>query len=124
MLGTWKLSASRIAFQILGTGEPLLESNGFGYFTRQEHVTPFAGFTGRLYGLDAEEYESFSSPLPDYVYYYESEFVLHNNTNTLASDNLKMEVELFNSKFPSLLPCRSTSRFRKVSLSLTFGTTT
>lgn len=23
--------------------EPLLESNGHGYFTRQEHVTPFIG---------------------------------------------------------------------------------
>ena len=45
--------------------EPLLESNGAGYFTRQEHVTPFVGFTGRLYGLTTEEYESFMVPPPD-----------------------------------------------------------
>ncbi|GFH61508.1 hypothetical protein CTEN210_17984 [Chaetoceros tenuissimus] len=45
--------------------EPLLESNGAGYFTRQEHVTPFAGFTGRLYGLTSEEYNSFMVPPPE-----------------------------------------------------------
>jgi hypothetical protein len=84
--------------------EPLLESNAMGYFVRQEHVTPHAGFTGRLYGLTTEEYASFSSPLPDHDYCFESEFVLDNTNELATSDRLKMEVELFDSKFTSLLP--------------------
>merc|ERR1712176_1565315 len=56
--------------------EPLLESDGRGYFVRQEHVTPFCGFTGRLLGPSAEEYEAFSSPRPNYDYCSEADFVL------------------------------------------------
>jgi hypothetical protein len=81
---------------------PLLESNNFGYFTRQEHVTPHCGFTGRLYGLTPEEYESFSSPQPSYNYCAEADFVLEQTKN--MNDQKKMEIELFDSKFTSLLP--------------------
>jgi hypothetical protein len=88
--------------------EPLLESDEMGYFVRQEHVTPHVGFTGRLYGLTTEEYESFSSPLPDHDYCFESEFVLDNTSELATSDQLKMEVELFDSKFTSLLPMQIT----------------
>lgn len=32
--------------------QPLLEQDGKGYFTNQQHVTPYIGGTARLYGLD------------------------------------------------------------------------
>ena len=81
-----------------------MESDSNGYFIRQEHVTPFAGFTGRLFGLTSEEYESFESPLPSYDYCYEADIVVENTANLALSDQQKMEVELFDSKFTSLLP--------------------
>lgn len=84
--------------------EPLLESNGFGYFTRQEHVTPFIGFTGRLMGLTESQYTSFSSPIPRYNFCKEADFVLKNTFKLATSDLQKMQVELFDNKFTSLLP--------------------
>jgi len=84
--------------------EPLLETNGNGYFTKQEHVTPFAGFTGRLYGMTSSEYESFSVSEPRYDYCEEANFVL-SETNTMSTDDRKKaEIEFFDSKFTSLLP--------------------
>ena len=84
--------------------EPLLETNGNGYFTKQEHVTPFAGFTGRLYGMSASEYNTFSVSEPNYNYCEEANFVL-SETNDMANDDRKKAgIELFNSKFTSLLP--------------------
>ena len=84
--------------------EPLLETNGNGYFTKQEHVTPFAGFTGRLYGMSASEYNTFSVFEPNYNYYEETNFV-PSETNDMANDDRKKAgIELFNSKFTSLLP--------------------
>jgi hypothetical protein len=84
--------------------EPLLETNGNGYFSKQEHVTPFAGFTGRLYGMTSSEYESFSVSEPRYDYCEEANFVL-SETNTMSTDDrTKAEIEFFDSKFTSLLP--------------------
>jgi hypothetical protein len=84
--------------------EPLLEADGKGYFTRQQHVTPYCGFTGRLLGMDDEDYKAFSSPDPQYDYVLGAEYVL-SQTNTMAtSDEQKMAVEFFDSKFTSLLP--------------------
>ena len=82
----------------------MLESDRNGYFIRQEHVTPFCGFTGRLFGLSDNEYESFSSPLPDYDYCFEADFVIDKTQELADNDIQKMEVELFDSKFTSLLP--------------------
>jgi hypothetical protein len=83
---------------------PLLESNGFGYFTRQEHVMPHIGFTGRLYGIEPADYMAKEAPVPNYNFCEETDFVL-DNTNTLAtSDEQKIQVEFFDSKFTSLLP--------------------
>lgn len=84
--------------------EPLLESNGNGYFTKQEHVTPFAGFTGRLYGVSDEEYESFSIENPSYDYCEEAEMVLSETRDMSTDERKKIEIELFDSKFTSLLP--------------------
>ena len=84
--------------------EPLLETNYAGYFTKQEHVTPFAGFTGRLYGLTKDEYESFSVSKPDYDYCKEAEKVLEETKQMAEDDKKKAEIEVFDSKFTSLLP--------------------
>jgi len=84
--------------------EPLLESDESGYSVRQEHVTPFCGFTGRLFGLSAEEYEAFNTRKPRHDYCFESDFVLERTSALATSDKQKMEVELFDSKFTSLLP--------------------
>lgn len=84
--------------------EPLLETDGKGYFTKQEHVTPFAGFTGRLYGLTNAEYRGFSIPKPKYNYCEEVEYVLSKTKNMATNDKMKVEIEFFDSKFTSLLP--------------------
>ena len=84
--------------------EPLLETDGNGYFTKQEHVTPFAGFTGRLYGITTSEYESFTIPEPNYNYCEEADFVLSETRKMSTDDMKKVEVEAFDSKFTSLLP--------------------
>ena len=84
--------------------EPLLESDGNGYFTKQEHVTPFAGFTARLYGMTTSEYESFTIPEPDYDYCQEARFVLSETKKMSKNDMKKVEIEVFDSKFTSILP--------------------
>jgi len=84
--------------------ENLIETNGRGYFTKQEHVTPFAGFTGRLYGMSSAEYESFSISKPEYDYCAEVDFVLGETRKMTVDDKKKMELEFFDSKFTSLLP--------------------
>lgn len=39
-----------------------METNGLGYITSQEHVTPHIGLTGRLWGfLTPEDEEDFAS---------------------------------------------------------------
>ncbi|VEU38101.1 unnamed protein product [Pseudo-nitzschia multistriata] len=84
--------------------EPLLETDYRGYFSKQEHVTPFAGFTGRLYGLTVEEYESFAIAPPEYNYCQEADFVLSETREAATDDQKKAEVEAYDSKFTSLLP--------------------
>jgi hypothetical protein len=84
---------------------PLLVSNGRGYFSRQEFVTPHAGFTGRLYGLDTEEYEAFGCSPPTYSDYVDEVESVLAKTNIMAtSDEKKLLVEFYDSKFTSLLP--------------------
>ena len=84
--------------------KPLLESDGMGYFTKQEHVTPFAGFTGRLYGMDKNHYESFTAPAPTYDYNEMASYVIE-QTKTMATNDLqKMLIEYYDSKFTSILP--------------------
>lgn len=39
-----------------------MESNGFGYITTQEHVTPHIGVTARFFGFkEAEDEEAYAS---------------------------------------------------------------
>jgi hypothetical protein len=67
-------------------------------------VTPHIGFTGRLYGVTSAEYEAFSSPLPAYNYCTEAQATVQATKNVATSDHDKMEVELYDNKFTSLLP--------------------
>ena len=42
--------------------QPLMESDGYGYITTQEHVTPHIGVTGRFFGFKtAEDEEAWES---------------------------------------------------------------
>ena len=42
--------------------QPLMESDGYGYITTQEHVTPHIGVTGRFFGFKtAEDEEAWGS---------------------------------------------------------------
>lgn len=84
--------------------EPLLETNYVGYFTKQEHVTPFAGFTGRLYGMTTSEYEDFSISKPNYDYCQEADYVLDETRKMADDESKKILIELYDSKFTSLLP--------------------
>ncbi len=84
--------------------EPLLETDGNGYFTRQEHVTPFVGYTGRLYGLNSSEYENFSVPAPKYDYCEEATLLLSRTKEMASDDKKKASIEFFDSKFTSILP--------------------
>ena len=54
--------------------------------------------------MSDEEYTSFSSPKPTYDYCTEADFVIENTKNLAENDIQKMQVELFDSKFTSLLP--------------------
>ncbi|CAM9585307.1 unnamed protein product, partial [Ectocarpus sp. 12 AP-2014] len=51
--------------------QPLVESDGLGYVSTQEHVTPHIGSTGRYLGFSSkEDEEAFSSrtiDAPDYL---------------------------------------------------------
>ena len=51
-------------------------------------MTPFAVFTGRLYGMTSSEYEDFSVSEPEYDYCEEANFVL-SKTNAM----LPMQIE-------------------------------
>lgn len=84
--------------------EPLLESDGHGYFTKQQHVTPFIGFTGRLFGVTESEYNSFKTDAPSYDWCEEANFVVKNTKDLATSDLEKMLVEVYDSKFTSILP--------------------
>ena len=85
--------------------QPLLESDGRGYFTKQEHVTPFAGFTGRLYGMDRDFYNSVKAPQPpQYDYEVEAMKVLEATRAMANNETQKMLLEYFDSKFTSILP--------------------
>ena len=84
--------------------QPLVESDGLGYFTKQEHVTPFAGFTGRLYGMGRDYYNGFVSPAPEYDYLGEAYYVLEQTAAMATNDRQKAMIEFYDSKFTSLLP--------------------
>ena len=84
--------------------QPLVDSDGRGFFSKQEHVTPFIGYTARLYGMDEDHYQSFSAPPPEYNYEEEAVEVLERTRIMASSDLEKMMIEYYDSKFTSILP--------------------
>eukprot|EP00752_Nemacystus_decipiens_P008074 g7217.t1 len=92
--------------------QPLLESDGLGYITAQEHVTPHIGITGRFFGFEtAEEEASFASrrlDKPSYRKSYKaaSRDVLE-ETRLTATDPVKQwAISFFDNKFSSLIPLK------------------
>lgn len=83
---------------------PIEETDQRGYVVRQEHVTPHIGFTGRLFGLNDEQYAGFSSPEPHYNYDEEVTKVVERSKKMATDDQQKMLIEFFDSKISSLLP--------------------
>jgi len=83
---------------------PLMDSDGMGHFSKQQHVTPFIGFTGRLYGMNRSHYESFTSPPPQYDYEAETKVVLERTRKMASNDTQKALLEYFDSKYTSILP--------------------
>jgi len=82
--------------QIRKRWQPLLEDDGRGYFTRQEHVTPHIGILGKPLVLSREEMKSRGLPKPNFSYNNESRKVM----NRLAdlNDEKKMLIEFFDNK--------------------------
>ena len=88
--------------------QPLVDSNGLGYFARQEHVVPHIGFTAQLYGMNRTHYESFKAPPPpynkgDYTYAKLARNIVEATRVMAGNDRQKAMVEYFDSKFNSLL---------------------
>lgn len=58
-------------FEHTKSWQPLLESNGIGYITAQEHVTPHIGVTARWFGFstpkDEEAWGSRKLDEPPYI---------------------------------------------------------
>ncbi len=56
------LHPSCVQFEHTERWQPLMESNGFGYITTPEHVTPHIGVTARFFGFEtAEDEEAYAS---------------------------------------------------------------
>jgi len=75
---------------------PMLEDNEKGYFTRQEHVTPHIGITGKTALLSKKDFESRSLSSPKYKYLRESKKVINRMKN--LNDEDKMLIEFFDDK--------------------------
>ncbi|CAM9420198.1 unnamed protein product [Ectocarpus fasciculatus] len=92
--------------------QPLVESDGLGYVSTQEHVTPHIGRTGRFFGFSSEEdEEAFSSrrtDAPDYLNRYNEVVhdVLNETATTAESPYKQFAISFFDNKFNSLVPLK------------------
>ena len=78
--------------------KPLLEHDGLGYLTRQEHVTPHIGQTAKSFFLSDPDICRMEAPNPKYDYKLESYQTLE-RTLELVTDPIKAaQVELFDNK--------------------------
>uniref|UniRef100_A0A7S3Z7G8 Vanadium-dependent haloperoxidase NapH1-like second helical-bundle domain-containing protein n=1 Tax=Lotharella globosa TaxID=91324 RepID=A0A7S3Z7G8_9EUKA len=91
---------------------PLLESDSIGFFFEQQHVVPFIGFTGKnVLTKDRDRcqyYKDNQAPKPKYDYPEELQ-TLFETTRITAENNTEGDrrlaaVEIFDSKFTSILP--------------------
>mmetsp|Transcript_26657 Transcript_26657/g.37568 ORF Transcript_26657/g.37568 Transcript_26657/m.37568 type:complete len:541 (+) Transcript_26657:113-1735(+) len=76
--------------------KPMLEDNGRGYFTRQEHVTPHIGKIAKTWILDRDDFKSRKAPPPNYNYDKESSKVFERLA--ALDDTKKMLIEFFDDK--------------------------
>eukprot|EP00752_Nemacystus_decipiens_P004023 g3684.t2 len=92
--------------------QPLLESDGLGYISTQEHVTPHIGSTGRYFGFSSkEDEEAFASrklKKPDYINRYGavSRDVLAESAITATDGRRQFAISFFDNKFNSLIPLK------------------
>lgn len=77
---------------------PLLENDGRGYETRQQHVAPHIGFTASRRLLTDEDYLGRSVPDPEYDYDTEARLVTDRLRATAGNDMTKVTIEFFNDK--------------------------
>eukprot|EP01084_Bolivina_argentea_P250591 419931_1 len=73
---------------------PLLESDGYGFFFRHEHVTPHIGITAKPFLFD----EFKKAQPPNYNYDHEMELTLERLRLLAVNDTMKMNVEFYDNK--------------------------
>jgi len=80
--------------------QPLMEDNGRGYMSRQEHVAPHIGFHAQyLLGNNSSQQNVKQLPDPQYDYYAESLLVIERLTDS-ASDKMKWDkISFYDKKF-------------------------
>eukprot|EP00752_Nemacystus_decipiens_P017791 g15951.t1 len=94
--------------------QPLLESDGIGYITTQEHVTPHIGVTARFLGFrtckDEDEWGSRKLNKPPYRRRHEEVAREVLEASKLAASNTTKEfaISFFDSKISSLTPLLAT----------------
>ena len=84
--------------------QPLMENDGRGYFSRQEHVTPHIGKLAKPAILSRSAFERKISELTDPGYNYPEEAaVVLQRMNTLGDEKKRLLVEFFDDKFNVIL---------------------
>ena len=77
---------------------PLLEDDGRGYESRQQHVTPHIGTQAKPAVLTRAEIDARSAPWPSYDYNEEAVLVTQQLAATAVSDDKKVMIEFFDNK--------------------------
>eukprot|EP00752_Nemacystus_decipiens_P007406 g6624.t1 len=94
--------------------QPLLESNGLGYITTQEHVTPHIGITARFMGFhtvdDEEAWGSRKLDKPPYRHRHDEIAREVLEASKMAADDpvKQFAINFFDDKFNSLVPLKIT----------------
>mmetsp|Transcript_27224 Transcript_27224/g.55708 ORF Transcript_27224/g.55708 Transcript_27224/m.55708 type:complete len:601 (-) Transcript_27224:126-1928(-) len=78
--------------------QPMLEENGRGYFSRQEHVTPHIGTLAKHAFLTDNDFQRRVAPKPNYDYDKESLTVSERLKATATDDLKKAKIEFFDNK--------------------------
>ncbi|CAM9509280.1 unnamed protein product, partial [Scytosiphon promiscuus] len=92
--------------------QPLMESDGLGYITAQEHVTPHIGVTARLFGFensdDETDFAARKLNAPGYMRHYEAQArdVLEETKATATDEEKQFAISFFDNKFASLIPLK------------------
>ena len=78
--------------------QPILEGNGRGFFTKQEHVTPHIGSLAKRAILSDADFESRIASNPNYNYDEESRLVAARLKATAVDDMKKAKIEFYDDK--------------------------